>query len=161
MSKEFMFDTNLFGDLIDSEIDDISLQKVKDNKDRATFYVTHVQLDELNENEDEEARGRLLDAFTELMDEKISTEDFVWGVSRWNRAKWGEGNLYENIKKKLPGDSKNNWRDGVIASTAIKNNITLVTADGEGSKRGLQDILEELDKTYMTRKDFIRWLDNE
>jgi predicted nucleic acid-binding protein len=162
MSEEdFMLDTNIFGELMNKEIQDITPKKIRENSDRAEFYVTHIQIDEINDNEHKNSRGRLLHHITDIMDHKIPTEGFIIDTSRLGAAKLADDyTLYKDILKELPGDNTDNDRkDAMLATTAIKRDITFVTADGEGSTRGLQDALDELEEPHMSREDFVEWLE--
>ena len=108
-------------------------------------YVTHVQHDEIRATPCSEKKERLEQAFVRLVQEdsqspgagQISTESAVWDVSRWDECKWPKddnllGSILGDIKpdKENPTRYKNKIRDALIAETAIKNDLTLVTEDG-------------------------------
>ncbi len=144
-----MFDTNIFNHLRDDMAD------LTPFIGKAKFLVTHIQLDEINNTPDETRRASLLHLFEEITNNSIPTESFVlgasrlgqaklggdsviptesliWDVSRWDQAKWSaDDNLYDPIRSKLDDVKKkpNNIQDAVIAETAIKNGLTLVTHD--------------------------------
>lgn len=133
--NHYMFDTNIFNEILDQEIDITSITN-------ASLYVTHIQLNEIQSTKREERRNQLLQTFHEVDKEAIATESAVWDVSEWGNAKWGsENNLYQPILKRL-GElnkkKKNNTQDALIAETAIVNNQILVTND-----KDLQDVISE------------------
>ena len=73
-------------------------------------------------------------AFVEVSGGRVvPTESAVWGVSRWDEAKWtAEDNLYVPMKAdldKLNKNKANNVQDALIAETAIKGGYVLVTDD--------------------------------
>jgi predicted nucleic acid-binding protein len=57
----------------------------------------------------------------------------VWDVSSWDECKWGNDgdNLYEVIRDDLNKfrNKPNNIQDALIAETAIRNALVLVTND--------------------------------
>jgi len=144
-----MFDTNIFNAILDESI---SLQEIKGKE---IFYITHVQMDEINQTKDQKRKVELLKTLTECDTRDISTSSFVLGVSRLGRARlggdiipkdsdipdtltgekrqWGSDiNLYDPIREKLNRlnkNKKNNVQDAIIAETAIKNGFTLITHD--------------------------------
>ncbi len=162
--EKFMFDTNVFGDLVDEYIDDLSVDSLEKNEKRAIFYITHIQRDEIRNIGDDEFRKKLLKILETFSEEEIPTEGAVTGISEVEKCKTfpDDSELYDRILCDLPGKNlENDKKDALIATTALENDITLVTADGEGNKRGLQDTLDEIDKPYMSRAEFIRWLEDE
>ena len=124
--NHYMFDTNIFNEILDQSID---LTSIED----ASYYVTHVQLNEIQATKNEERRNQLLKTFHEVDKEAIATESAVYGISEWGNAKWGSAHgLYQPIVDRL-GElnkkKKNNTQDALIAETAIINNQILVTND--------------------------------
>ncbi|MDF0716993.1 type II toxin-antitoxin system VapC family toxin [Muricauda sp. 334s03] len=117
---KLIFDSNVFDDLITEKLD---LRIVK-NKSHEV-YITHIQVDEINECYDKEKRARLFNSMTEVRPEKITTESFIIGTSRIGSAKIGNGNLFEQLR--MGNYKKTN--DALIGETAIKNNLTLITND--------------------------------
>lgn len=107
----------------------------------ARFVITHVQMDEINKTKDEERRARLLLTQAMLGCELVATNTFLWGVSRFDLASWGSGEIYEKLKAELDtlnGNKRgNNVRDALIADVAIANAYTLLTAD-----KHLKDVCE-------------------
>lgn len=148
-----MFDTCALNALLDAGIDVGALWHLK-----GRVFVTHVQLDEINNTKDEEKRKALLDVFQEATtgsvpteslvlgasklggaklggDQIVSTESAVWGVSKFGQSKWtSHVALYAAIKEKLDkvnNGKKNNIQDALIAETAMKNKYILVTQDAD------------------------------
>lgn len=99
------------------------------------LFATHVQLDELRSTGCERARDRLVATFEEIGPEKIPTETAFWNVSKWDEAKWSaDDGLFKRMLGRLialdgrdRGD--NQRRDILIAETAIKNELTLLSGD--------------------------------
>ncbi len=147
--KAYMFDTNVFNHILDGAAD------LTPYLGKAKFYVTHLQLDEINKTSDDERRAALRKVFEEITSSSIPTENFVLGTSRLNNAKLGgesfvptesavygtskygqaknsqSDNLYENFTSKLKKNKNSNTVDALIAETAIKNKYTFVTHDGD------------------------------
>jgi predicted nucleic acid-binding protein len=125
----YMFDTNIFNRILDAVV------AITKFREKAHFYATHVQLDELKATSNTQRRQELISVFDEVAgNNKIPTESFVLGVSRLDEAKLGdeENDLYSKIKTELDKRNKNkpnNIQDALISETAIKNKITLVTED--------------------------------
>jgi len=125
----YMFDTNIFNRILDGVVEIIKFSE------KAHFYATHVQLDELKATSNTQRRQELIAVFEEVAgSKKVPTESFVFGVSRLDEAKLGdeENDLYSRMKvelDKLNKNKPNNIQDALIAETAIKNNIALVTED--------------------------------
>ena len=75
--QSYMFDTNVFNHILDRSID-ISILKGK-----GRYYVTHIQLDEINAiKKDIQKKNNLLEFFSCLTDFKVPTESAVWDVSK-------------------------------------------------------------------------------
>ncbi len=137
-SRGYMLDTTEFNAVAKGYVD-ISAYAGK------RLFATHVQLDELNNARPEEKRARLLAAFDEIAPEKLLTESGVWGiVSRWGEFKWSAGDgVFKRMLSRLEeldGEKRypNQHRDILIAETAIKNGLTLVSDD-----RRLRKVTEE------------------
>lgn len=156
MKTKYMFDTNIFNRILDRSLD-LELEDL--------YYVTHIQKDELMAESNEERRELLLKTFNLIQSVSIPTESAIWGVSKWDQCKWGDednattiptesfalgiskfemaklsdGDLYSKILYSLNSRKKrsNNVQDALIAETAIKNEITLVTCD-----KALKDVVK-------------------
>lgn len=127
---KYMFDTNIFNEIIDGDIDINTFRG-----DNITCCVTHIQRDEINKTKDETRRKNLNHVFADLDSEMYPTETMIVGVSRIGMCKLSNGDLYSKIKNRLDKlnrkKSKNNGMDALIGETAIKNNLVLVTHDME------------------------------
>lgn len=115
-----MFDSNVFDELINGKLD---LKIIEENK--LKIFITHVQVDEINECSDKEFRAKLFNFMTTIRPEKIPTESFIIGKSRIGSAKIGDGKLIEKLRK----GNRKSTNDALIGETAIKNDITLITND--------------------------------
>jgi predicted nucleic acid-binding protein len=118
-----MFDTNIFDAILDGKIDAARLFI------NTECYITHIQKDELGAIESSEKNNRkqeLLKTLNSISLKSISTESAVWDISKWGEAKWtSEDNLLDDLSKNNPA----NVRDALIAETAIRNNMILITND--------------------------------
>jgi len=126
---KLIFDSNVFDDLIKGKLDleiikNISLEN----------YITHIQVDEINECPDKEKRAKLFNFMTEIRPEKIPTESFIIGTSRIGYAKIGDGNLIKELR--MENYKKTN--DALIGETAIENNLTLITNDRKFKNKVIQ-----------------------
>lgn len=117
---KLILDSNAFDDLVTGKI---SLSEFDLNK--SEIFITHIQVDELNECDDKEKRAKLFNFLTEIRPKKIPTESFVIGLSRIGSAKIGDGNLIEKLRD---GNLKHT-NDALIGETAIKQNLVLITND--------------------------------
>ena len=122
----FMFDTDIFRKILK---DNIVLDIMKKSKHQ--YYITHMQLDELNKTP-HEIKERQRNTFKTISQELIPTESAVLSVSRARLVKIGDSKLYSNILKELNKkrpENRNNIQDALIGETALRNNIILVTDD--------------------------------
>lgn len=146
--KGLTFDTNIFNAILDGSLDI--------GQFKGLAYITHIQHDELQNTKDPTRKHALLKIFDEVVTDEssIDTESFVldvsrlnmaklggrrlptesaiWDVSRYGQAKWTpEDSIYQAIKDRLDSFKKkqNNIQDALIAETAIKNGLALVTND--------------------------------
>jgi predicted nucleic acid-binding protein len=124
--KKYVVDTSLINKLVDGTVGADELPN------DGVFVTTHVQIDEINRTKNPERRTKLLEKFSETIDEVLPTESFVLGVSRLDEARLGDGTAYESIMKTLDARNKrkpNNSEDALIAEVAMKNGYVLLTAD--------------------------------
>lgn len=117
---KLIFDSNAFDDLVKGKI---SINDFDPNQ--SEIFITHIQVDELNECKDKEKRAKLFNSLMEIRPEKIPTESFVIGSSRIGSAKIGDGDLIEKLRN---GNLKHT-NDALIGETAIKQNLVLITND--------------------------------
>ncbi|MGC1180884.1 MAG: hypothetical protein WA884_18130 [Methyloceanibacter sp.] len=128
----YMFDTVIFNKFADGELwlRDIGHRRV---------IATHVQHDELSNTERTDRKNLLLAAFESVAPESLPTSSAVWDLSKWDKARWpSPGSIYNKLlaqiqlldkkakKKSHPGNQE---RDALIAETAIKERLVLVTND--------------------------------
>lgn len=121
-------DTNVLNGAADGR------SQLPDLQSEVHYYATHIQVDELSATKDETRRTSLLQEFLTIDPIRLPTESFVYDVSRWDLAKWGDGILFPQIRALL--DARNhakssNIQDALIAETAIKNSLTLVSEDAD------------------------------
>jgi len=121
----FMFDTNIFNAILDEQIPIERLPR------KFSYFVTHIQKDELEKTPEQERRVKLCEVFENIDQDNISTAPGVWGVSKWGNSSWSDGNFYKKILNDLNQieKKKNNVQDALIGETAIKNGLILITND--------------------------------
>lgn len=135
MNHGCMLDTNIFNRLIKDGSPGIEVFK------DVRLFATHIQLDELKETKCPIRKNKLLQKFQEISPQVITTETLILGISKLGLAKLSdEDGFYERLKarimeldkaaKKKPKNETNQPSDALIAETAIKNNLTLITDDG-------------------------------
>lgn len=148
--SRFILDTNIFNRILDTGIRGPFNSGVE-------LFATHIELDELRNTRNFERRKNLLDVFQEIGSKQIPTESAVWGVSKWGHAKWTSViNLYTSVLNALNaknGGKRNNMHDALIAETAIRNNLTLVTED-----RDLADVTTDHRGTSINLSSFMETL---
>lgn len=122
--RKYIFDTNIFNDILDWEVD-ISILAGK-----AECFSTHIQYDEILNTTDPDRKAKLVETFKDVSQAEVPTESFVldvsrldeaklgdgkmlttessvWGVSRWGMGKWtGKDSLYHTIKANLDKKKK-------------------------------------------------------
>lgn len=144
--KDYIFDTNIFNQIIDESCFDISHLK------GYRIYVTHIQWDELNKTPDNARKQKLLKVFKEINPNELATESLVLDISKLGKAKLGDGELYTTILNKLNEKKQkdSNRYDSLIGETAYMNNMVLVSNDGYFS-----EIMQELGCTVVSLKEFL------
>lgn len=120
-SINFMFDTTVFNDILSKKI---NMEKFPE---KFHYFVTHIQWDELNRTSDLEVKENLLKIFELIEIQEIPTESTSFDISKFNKAKFGNGKTFEELRR---GKLKHT-QDALIAETAMKNNLILVTNDKE------------------------------
>ena len=125
----YMLDTTVFNHLLNENTEPSSVPN------HLRLFVTHVQLNEIQNTRSPDRRQALLTMFTVVDSTRVPTASAVWGVSEWGEAEWGtEDGLFESLLVKLNEKNKsknNNARDVLIAETAIRRSLVLVTDDGD------------------------------
>jgi len=124
-----MLDTNVFNDVVDGKIDIATLNGRR-------LIATHIQRDELNNTTDQKRRELLLAVFEFMSEDQLGlvpTESALWGVSKWDAAKWGaDDGIVGAMRADLDARNKgkpNNAQDILIAETSLRNGWVLITAD--------------------------------
>jgi hypothetical protein len=127
----FILDTKVFNAVVDGELE-LSAFRGR------TVYVAHTQLDELENTPNLERRRALLEVFKSIDAQELPTASMVWGVSRWSKSSWSEGDLFRKLhdavcaadasRKKKVG-AENQIRDALLGETAIHRDVFLVTDD--------------------------------
>jgi predicted nucleic acid-binding protein len=144
-----MFDTNVFNRILDGGISPSTLSGY------VVAYATHVQRDELQRTRDPARREALTRVFRDITTDSVATSSAVvgvsridecrsggdrvvpttsavYGVSQYGGTRYGDGfcsalrSALDNIKRK-----PNNIQDALIAETAIKGGLVLVTDDAD------------------------------
>jgi hypothetical protein len=168
---EFMFDTNVFNRILEGHL------SLADARGAGVLYATHIQRDELARTPQQEKRALLLAIFAETTHKSVPTTSFslgnsrldeaclaadqvvptssaVWDVSNWDEASWGEEDgLFDAMKEELDRANKrraNNIQDILIAETAIRINVTLVTDDVD-----LNAVAKKFGGTTMSVAEFL------
>jgi len=128
----YLLDTVVFNRLID---DKLPPEFFKGSR----LYITHIQRDELLRTPNVERRERLLKAVNVLNPNQVPTSSFLLGVSQLDAAILNDdGSIYDGMISRIrrldSHDGKNPKfpnpeADALIAETAIKNGLTLVTLD--------------------------------
>jgi len=120
----YMFDTMIFNDIFDNEVDVDLITGIK-------CFVTHIQHDEICATNNPERKRELLEIFSIIEKRIMPTETTIFDVSSFDQAKLGNGDLYKKLLTQLNKKTKkpNNVKDALIAETAILNHLTLVTHD--------------------------------
>ncbi|WP_126456000.1 hypothetical protein [Sulfuriflexus mobilis] len=145
-----MLDTTVFNHILR---DGIELDGLPHDK---RLFATHVQPNEIQNTSNDKLRNELLNVFSDVATEKVPTSSAVWDVSEYGEAEWGsEDGVFEALLStlnKMNKNKKNNSRDILIAETAIRHNMTLVTDDADlsatvnkhnGSVITLQEFISE------------------
>lgn len=153
-----MFDTNAFDNFFKNDID------IDKFKDRCEVFITHIQRDELNKIPDLEKLNSITNLVKEIDTNMLPTESAVFGLSKYNFCKFGDGVSYDHIRGLLDNIKKpNNAADALIVETSIKNGLILITNDGYGfirtgrnKDRGLYHICLDYGGNAMFFEDFIK-----
>ena len=125
-----MFDTVIFNRIVENDISVESLNEFVE------VFATYVQRKEINDErmKDKEKQAKLNQIFNSLVSKEhyLSTESTLWDYTPWNKGQWTDPNdNYRPIRDDLDNAKKkeNNFKDALIAETAKKNDLILVTED--------------------------------
>jgi predicted nucleic acid-binding protein len=100
---------------------------------KSYFYISHVQNDELERMKDKfsDKYAKSHQFLLSIKVLNIPTSVFVLGVSRLNSAKLGDGVFYQQVLNYMmnKNSKKDHYNDAVIADTADRNDLILITDD--------------------------------
>lgn len=100
--------------------------------DDAKYAITHIQVDEVAGTGDPQLRARLLLLMFSMHLVLLPTETLVWGHTRWDNARWGNGKAYQSMRNRMKQNPKfkdNNIKDSLTAEVALRRGYTLITGD--------------------------------
>ena len=130
----YMLDTNVFNGLLRGDFSHSIFEKRR-------LIVTGIQRDELSKTPDQAKRARLLERFDSVAPDIVLAASFAFDIegAGFDQATWNDGAgtaqrmhlrlLGLDRKKGKRRNSLNQWRDVLIAETAIKAGAVLVTGD--------------------------------
>ena len=131
-TKAVMLDTVIFNRVLDGVLSVTTLGQCR-------LMATHVQHAELSETPEPGRRDELLKTFEVVSAEVGPVETAVWDVVGWDQAKWSaEDGMFEHLFAAVQEEDRkrgkrkrriNQIRDALIAETAIKNDLLLLTDD--------------------------------
>ncbi len=130
IKEKYMFDSNVFDDLVSGKINLEKIERYK-QKTKAEFYITHIQIDEINSCSDKEKRSILFLFMTKIRPITIPTYSCVLDISRYENSRYSDGKLLEEFRK----GNIEHTEDALIGETALKEDITLITNDKTLHKR--------------------------
>ena len=87
-------------------------------------FATHVQLDELNNDPNDQRRPQLISTFEEIGPQTLPTETALWDISKWDEAKYSaDDGLFDRMLTRLieldgRDRGENQRRDILIAGAA-------------------------------------------
>jgi rRNA-processing protein FCF1 len=126
---KIILDTDVLNKLADNFPSHDWFDKIKQ---RYEVMTTHIQIDQLNNCEEKEKRGKLSLVHSKLSPLVIPTESGVFGLSRFGEFKFSDDkSTFQDIQK---GNLKHN-PDALIGETAIKQNLLLITNDVKLKKK--------------------------
>jgi predicted nucleic acid-binding protein len=148
----YMLDTTEFNAVMKGElpISAVSGQRL---------FATHIQLDQLNRTPCGETRAKLRAAFKDVAPKNLATESFAIGISRIGDAKLSaEDSDFKSMLARLKALDRagknrhmNQCCDILIAETAIRNGLTLVSGDAN-----LRKVTNEFGGRAIDREQFMR-----
>ena len=125
---KYVLDTCVFNWLADGRV------ALADLPSDGEFVATHIQVDELNKTKNAERRSQLFMHFALVGPSMYPTESLILGVSRLGHAKIADDVTFSQLKSaldRLNRSKPNNVMDALSAEVALKNEFTLITADGD------------------------------
>jgi predicted nucleic acid-binding protein len=147
----YMFDTTEFNAVVDGEL---PLSAISGER----LFATRVQLDEIDKTPCERRRAELHRTFAEVAAANLPTESAVWGVSKWIQAKWQAADsqfeamlaCLKALDQKGEKRHRNQLCDILIAETAIRNGLILVSGD-----RILREVTRKFGGHAIDREEFM------
>jgi len=125
---KYILDTCIFNWLLDGQI------RIEDLPSDGVLVSSPVQQAELNATKCEERRAQLSLKFRQIGPDLVPAESLMFDVegAGFDQAKFGDGTTYTLLKAALDAQKPkpNNVQDALIAEVALKNGMTLITADG-------------------------------
>jgi predicted nucleic acid-binding protein len=129
----YLLDTNVFNKLNDGQL---QLDAFRD----LDIVVTHIQWEELSATKNSARKAELLRTFEKINPKTDRTASALFDVSVFDQSAFAadgvvEGKMTARLSQldaaagKKHRDPKNRQRDVLIAHTAIKNNVTLISDD--------------------------------
>lgn len=127
----YMLDTTLFNHVLDGKISPSSLEGRR-------LLATGIQRDELAQTRDNTRRTKLLAMFQAVNPEVVPASSFAFDIegAGFDQACWNDGSgCYDKMLARLQQldprskNAANQKRDILIAETAIKSGVTLVSGD--------------------------------
>jgi predicted nucleic acid-binding protein len=145
---DVMLDTNAFNRLLDGGVSTGAMFQ------RHSLFVTHIQQNELQATRNATRRKQLLEVFTAVEQTVVPTAAAVWDVSEYDGAEYGSADgEYDLVLAGLNqrnGGKPNNAQDALIAVTALKRSLLLVTNDGD-----LAETMRERRGSVTTYEEFV------
>lgn len=123
--KKYIFDSNIYDYILDHEISLVKLKLLGE------FYITNVQLSELNNIRDENRRSELLALVEDMNPVRLNLDSGMW----LDNLRWDDHQPWRDeigpTSTALFGKSKKStkWHDALIGETAKNYSLTLVTND--------------------------------
>lgn len=129
----------IVGYLLDTNaINRATEQGAPPNQFGCDLLVTHIQYDEIKQTTDAVRREALLSTLAAMGAREIVTESGAWNVSTWDKFKWPTDTKANELLARITqldketgkkNSATNRWRDALVADTAIKRGLILVTDD--------------------------------
>lgn len=149
MVTRIMIDSNIY-DKLDESIDIHTNVKQLIAAGKLELITTHIQNDQIADIGDDEIRS----ALQSVTAKKIPTEAAVWGVSKFDEAKYGDEHTNEIVDALSIGNPRHK-ADALIGTTAILTADIFVTEDKTFGKR-LRSLRTPL--SVLEFEEFAEWL---
>lgn len=122
---KLILDTNIFNRILDNKI------QISDFPISSEFFVTFIQVDELDRTPDSTRRSDLKEIFQVVGPSYLPTETLILDQAHFGYVNIGEGSTYLHILEDLNRIERKNSNvgDALTSEVAIKNKLELVTMD--------------------------------